>query len=109
MKNRIIKFLGGTTQSETLAILEEMSELKKTISKMKRDMYKAGDLVYITDPKFSQTHQYFLLEPYNNGYCWHVSTDATDRTRNEMVNGVRTEDISYESPQVCSSCGQVLK
>lgn len=86
----------------------EISKLIKENKYQKRQIFREGDLVYIDHKNFNPITQYYLLESYNGGSCWYVSKNQNDTNRRELVNGVGVENISFEKPKVCHSCGNKI-
>jgi hypothetical protein len=99
MKNLIIKFLGGYTESQ----------VKKQKIESRKHLFRKGDLVYINNDFFDPTKKYYLLESYNNGYCWYVSQNQNDLTRRELINGVIVEHIQFEPIDFCKFCHSKIK
>lgn len=95
MKDWIIKKLGGYTKEDYML---EKDNLKK-------HTFRSGDLVYVRKIGFNPKRRYYLLDSYNNGYCWYVSEDANDKLRRELINGIHIRDISHEE-MACHVCGQ---
>ena len=98
MKNWVIKKLGGYLKSEyDLAAIQN-----------KKRLFRIGDLVYINGANFNPLVKYTLLEAYNCGWNWYVSTDPNCKQRSGLSNGAHIENIQFQPIDFCKCCNQVI-
>lgn len=54
----------------------------------KVNIFNVGEAVKINDKRFDTNNIYYLLEEYNNGTHWYVSTNPKDKERRCITMGV---------------------
>ncbi len=98
MKKFIIKLFGGYTPKEFRNLKQRH---KNQLYDLRHHVFRKDDIVYIKDSsKFDPFKPYYLLEPYNNGFCWYVSQNKNDTQRRELVNGVHVYNLDTDRPAI---------
>ena len=103
MKKFIISLFGGYTKEQ---FEEKESELKKEKEERyneRKHLFRVGDPVYVNNKRFNPSVMYYLIESFNNGYAWYVSSHKDSNTRN-LMDSVGLKEIQFEKIEVCTLC-----
>jgi len=86
---------------------EEITELKDQVTVLYRLQFRVGDIVYVNDNVRNPRHKYYLLEAYNNGYCYYIS-QSKDSKSFGIGDGINVKHLSHTPPKTCNCCNQLL-
>ena len=103
MRKFIIRLFGGVTKEEFQEQKVKLDKEKEETASERRHLFRVGDQVYINNKRFNPSSMYYLIESYNNGYAWYVSSNKDSNTRN-LMNGVSLKEIQFEKIEVCTLC-----
>lgn len=102
--------LNWVSKKKYMELAKINDDLQNKIAQLEKYKFHVGAKVYITKKNYSLEPVY-LIAPYNNRTCWlyHRNKDADPDMLNEINNGVHISDISFEKPQICPYCNQIIE
>lgn len=103
MRKFIIRLFGGVTKEELQDQKTKLDVEKEQTASERRHLFRVGDQVYINSKRFNPSSMYYLIESYNNGYAWYISSSKDSNIRN-IMDGVHISDIQFEKIEVCTLC-----